>query len=49
MDDGCTNADNPKPGLPVTVPLTIEVGGTAYSQDVSLVYKSKLGKKGTAK
>ena len=48
-DEGCTNADNPKPGLPVTVPLTIEVGGVAYGRDVDLFYKSKLGKKGTAK
>ena len=48
-DEGCTDADNPKPGLPVTVPLTIEVGGATHSQDVSLVYTSKLGKKGTAK
>ena len=48
-DEGLTNADNPKPGLPVIVPLTIEVGGGTYSQDVNLFYKSKLGKKGTAK
>jgi hypothetical protein len=48
-DEGLTNADNPKPGLSVTVPLTIEVGGAAYSWDVDLVYKSKLGKKGIAK
>jgi hypothetical protein len=45
-DEACTNADNPKPGLPVTVPLTIEVNGVAYRQDVDLVYRSKLGKKG---
>ena len=48
-DKGLTDADNPKPGLPVTVPVTIEVGGTTYSQDVNLVYTSKLGKKGRAK
>jgi endo-1,4-beta-xylanase len=48
-DEGCTDADNPKPGLPVTVPLIINVGGVAYGQDVDLVYTSKVGKKGTAK
>jgi hypothetical protein len=48
-DDGLTDADNPTPGLLVTVPLTIEVGGALYGEDVSLLYKSKLGKKGTAK
>jgi hypothetical protein len=48
-DEGLTDADNPKPGLPVTVPLTIEVGGVAYGWDVDLVYTSRLGKKGTAK
>jgi hypothetical protein len=48
-DEGLTDADNPKPGLPVTVPLIIEVGGVAYGWDVDLVYRSKHGKKGTAK
>jgi hypothetical protein len=48
-DDGLTDADNPKPGVPVTVPLTVEVGGAVYGWDVDLLYKSKLGKKGTAK
>jgi hypothetical protein len=48
-DEGLTNADNPKPGLQVTVPLTIEVGGATYSREMDLVYKSKLGKKGAAK
>jgi hypothetical protein len=48
-DDGLTDADNPKPGLPVTVPLSIDVGGVAYGRDVDLVYTSKLGKKGVAK
>jgi hypothetical protein len=48
-DEGLTDADNPKPGLPVTVPVTIEVGGDRYGQDVGLVYESKLGKRGTAK
>ena len=48
-DDGLTDADNPKPGLLVTVPLTIEVGGATYGQDVNLHYKSKLGKLGKAK
>jgi hypothetical protein len=45
----CSDADNPAPGVPVTVPVTIEVGGVVYGRDVSLVYKSKLGRKGTAK
>jgi endonuclease/exonuclease/phosphatase family metal-dependent hydrolase len=48
-DDGLTDADNPKPGLLVTVPLTIEVGGATYRQDVNLRYKSKLGKLGKAR
>jgi hypothetical protein len=48
-DEGCTDSDNPKPGMPVTVPLIIEVGGVTHGQDVDLVYKSKQGKKGTAK
>jgi hypothetical protein len=47
-DDGLTDADNPKPGLPVIVPLTIEVGGATYRHDVKFRYKSKLGKWGTA-
>jgi hypothetical protein len=48
-NEGCTNADNPKPGLPVTVPLIINVDGVAYGQDVDLVYRSKRGKNGIAK
>jgi hypothetical protein len=48
-DEGCNNVDNPKPGLPVTVPVTVEVGGVAYEQDVDLVYKSKAGRSGIAK
>jgi hypothetical protein len=48
-DEGLTDADNPKPGLPVTVPLTIEMGGASYSWEVDLVYRSKLGRKGNAK
>ena len=48
-DEGLTDADNPKPGLPVTVPLTIEVGGVVYGRDVDLVYTSKLDAKGIAK
>jgi hypothetical protein len=48
-DEGCTDSDIPRPGMPVTVPLTITVGGVTYGQDVDLVYKSKAGKQGIAK
>ena len=48
-DEGLTDANNPTPGLRVTVPLTIEVGGASYNEDVNLFYTSKIGKKGTGK
>jgi hypothetical protein len=48
-DEGCTDSDNPEPGMPVTVPLIVTVDGVAYRQNIDLVYKSKQGKKGTAK
>jgi cysteine-rich repeat protein len=48
-DEGLTDADNPKPGMPVTVHMSVTVGGQAYGQDMNLIYKSKLGKKGSAK
>jgi hypothetical protein len=48
-DEGLANADNPKPGVPVTVPLTIEAGGASFTGNMNLVYQSELGEKGTAK
>jgi cysteine-rich repeat protein len=48
-NEGLTDADNPKPGLPVTVPMSVEVDGVVYGEDLELVYKSKTGKSGTAK
>ena len=48
-DEGCTDADNPKPGMPVSVPLIITVDGVAYGHNIDLVYMSKQGKKGIAK
>lgn len=48
-DEGLTNRNEPKPGAPVTVPITVEVGGIPYGESVRLQYRSKLGKTGAAK
>ena len=48
-DESLLDEDNPKPGKPVTVVVTVEAGGTTYVREAELRYQSKAGKKGTAK
>ena len=49
VDEGLTDRNEPKPGVPVTVPVTVEIGGIPYGESVGLQYRAKLGKSGAAK
>ena len=49
VDDGVVDEDVPKPGVRVTVPVTIELAGVPFGDEVDLVYRAKRGKSGTAK
>jgi len=46
-DDGLTNADNP--GSTETLSVTVTIGGQVFPATASVLYKSKLDRKGTAK
>lgn len=51
-DEGMTNMTTPKPKVGVTnvvVPVIVIFNGGVYKSNVTLVYKSKQDKKGTAK
>jgi hypothetical protein len=48
-DEGLLDEDNAKPGKAVTVRVEIGAAGLTYARDFPLTYRSKAGKKGTAK
>ncbi|MDH3685467.1 MAG: DUF4215 domain-containing protein, partial [Myxococcales bacterium] len=48
-DEGLVDEDNAKPGKPVTIDLAIGLPDETYVREVRLDYKSKAGKKGSAK